>query len=63
MKKDFNEFSVLRITRFVLYTAAGISIYFAGHEIPSSNLRLAAIFLAIAGILGIIRNLMRLKQD
>jgi len=46
-----------------MYTAAGISIYFAGHELQSSNLRLAAIFLAVAGGIGIIRNLMRLKQD
>ena len=61
MSKDFNEFSMLRITRFVFYTLTAIAIYFAGAELNSSNLKLAATFFAIAGILGIIRNLQRLS--
>ncbi|NQV38119.1 MAG: hypothetical protein HQ509_08965 [Candidatus Marinimicrobia bacterium] len=62
MRKDFNEFSLLRIIRFIFYTLSAIAIYFAGIELNSSNLKLAAFFLVIAGILGIIRNLQRLSK-
>ncbi len=62
MSKDFNEFSVLRISRFVFYTIAAIALYFASVELNSSNLKLAAMFFVIAGILGIIRNLQRLSK-
>ncbi len=62
MAKDFNEFSVLRIMRFVFYTLAAIAIYFAGTELGSRNLELAATFIAVGGILGIIRNLQRLSN-
>lgn len=60
MSKDFNEFSVLKISRFVFYTIAAIAIYFAGIELNSGNLKLAAAFFVVGGVLGIIRNLQRL---
>ena len=62
MSKDFNEFSVLRITRFVFYTLTAIAIYFAGVELNSNNLKLAAAFFVVAGVLGIVRNLQRLSN-
>ena len=62
MSKDFNEFSVLRISRFVFYTLTAIAIYFAGAELNSSNLKLASAFFAVGGVLGIIRNLQRLSN-
>ncbi|MBC8322183.1 MAG: hypothetical protein H8E70_01285 [Candidatus Marinimicrobia bacterium] len=62
MRKDFNEFSLLRIIRFVFYTMTAIAIYFAGSELNSSNLKLAAMFFVIGGVLGIIRNLQRLSK-
>ncbi len=62
MNKDFNEFSFLRILRFVFYTLSAIATYFAGAELNSNNLKLAAIFLVVSGILGIIRNLQRLSN-
>ncbi|MFQ6678437.1 MAG: hypothetical protein ACE5D0_08955 [Fidelibacterota bacterium] len=61
MSKDFNDFSVVRISRFVFYTVAAIALYFASVELNSSNLKLAALFFIIGGILGIIRNLQRLS--
>jgi len=42
MNRDFNEFSALRISRFVFYTISAIALYFAGAELESSNLKLAA---------------------
>lgn len=63
MSRDFNEFSFLRVTRFVLYTLTAIAIYFAGVELNSSNLKLAALFLVTGGVLGIIRNLQRLTNN
>ncbi len=61
MNRDFNEFSALRISRFVFYTISAIALYFAGAELESSNLKLAAAFFVIAGVLGIIRSLQRLS--
>ncbi|MBT3478055.1 MAG: hypothetical protein HOA15_04030 [Candidatus Marinimicrobia bacterium] len=62
MTKDYNEFSFLRILRFVFYTLSAIAIYFAGTELNSNNLKLAAAFLVLSGLLGIIRNLQRLSK-
>ena len=62
MTRNFNEFSFLRVLRFVFYTLSAIAIYFAGTELNSNNLKLAATFLALSGILGIIRNLQRLSN-
>jgi len=62
MSKDFNEFSVTRISRFVFYTIAAIAIYFAGVDLNSGYLKLAAAFFVVGGVLGIVRNLQRLSN-
>lgn len=60
MMKDINEFSLSRLFRFVFYTLAGIALYLAGVELESGNLRLASIFLGVGGLIGIVRNVIRL---
>jgi hypothetical protein len=60
MIKDINEFSALRLFRFVAYVMAGIALYLAGMELNSANLKLAALFMSIGGTIGVVRNLMRL---
>ena len=61
MIKDINEFSALRLFRFVAYVMAGIALYLAGLELNSANLKLAALFMSIGGAIGVVRNLMRLR--
>lgn len=61
MIKDINEFSALRLFRFVAYVMAGIALYLAGLELSSANLKIAALFMSIGGAIGVVRNLMRLK--
>ena len=63
MIKDINEFSALRLFRFVAYVMAGIALYLAGMELNSANLKLAALFMSIGGTIGVVRNLMRLKGN
>ena len=63
MLKDINEFSALRLFRFVAYVMAGIALYLAGMELNSANLKLAALFMSIGGTIGVVRNLMRLKGN
>ncbi len=63
MVKDFNEFSVLRLFRFVAYVMAGIALYLAGAELDSGNLRLAAVFVGLGGAIGVFRNLSRLRSN
>jgi len=63
MVKDINEFSALRLFRFVAYVMAGIALYLAGTELNSANLKLAAIFMSIGGAIGVVRNLMRLSRS
>ncbi|MCH7574925.1 MAG: hypothetical protein IIA59_07345 [Candidatus Marinimicrobia bacterium] len=63
MIKDINEFSALRLFRFVAYVMAGIALYLAGLELNSANLKLAALFMSIGGTIGVVRNLMRLKGN
>lgn len=60
MIKDINEFSALRLFRFVAYVMAGIALYLAGMELDSANLKLAALFMSLGGTIGVVRNLMRL---
>jgi len=62
MMKDINEFSLSRLFRFVSYALAGIALYLAGVELESSNLRLASIFLGIGGLIGVVRNVIRLRS-
>ena len=62
MLKDINEFSALRLFRFVAYVMAGIALYVAGAELQSANLKLAALFMSIGGAIGVVRNVMRLKR-
>ncbi len=57
--KDINEFNIMRLFRFVFYTMAGITLYLGGVELDSGNLKLAAIFLGIGALIGVVRNLMR----
>ena len=63
MVKDINEFSALRLFRFVAYVMAGIALYLAGTELNSAYLKLAAIFMSIGGAIGVVRNLMRLSRS
>ena len=63
MVKDINEFSALRLFRFVAYVMAGIALYLAGRELNSANLQLAAMFMSIGGTIGVVRNVMRLKGN
>lgn len=63
MVKDINEFSALRLFRFIAYVMAGIALYLAGIELNSANLKLAAIFMSIGGAIGVVRNLMRLSRS
>ena len=63
MVKDINEFSALRLFRFVAYVMAGIALYMAGTELNSANLKLAAIFMSVGGTIGVVRNVMRLSKS
>ena len=63
MLKDINEFSALRLFRFVAYVVAGFALYLAGRELNSANLKLAALFMSIGGAIGVVRNVMRLKRS
>ena len=63
MVKDINEFSTLRLLRFVAYVMAGIALYLAGTELNSANLKLAAVFMSFGGAIGVVRNVMRLNRS